>query len=378
LLKFFFGRLLIPILKNPGIEAFINSLIISENTLNNLHVICDIIKKFVAGELYTGDNREYTPFNWYFIEQSEKIYKKFEYATNISLPKFIEDYINNKLPSDFKYNYFQQNKDELINFRSICFNIHEVLALINTIDKCRSEIFEYPETDVLKKVIEKLKSKNSKNIIDNILKKEKITELKSKQAIIENWDSDDIEVLLDNITALNQNKNELRPKQKIYYFLLTSLLASDSYNKLFEISQPTKSFSIKEIKDDLNNDENIVKNNIIKVKNFICCLLYNYDKLVEKNFNPDKIENTEKILDELNTLMKSSYFLIDGTIPFDWYINSIYEYLKKIPENLTKYDCEELYNEIEQEINNSLKQLDFIKLSYILEKLEFAERGKIF
>jgi len=378
LAKFFFGRLLIPIFKNPGIEAFINSLIISENTLNNLHVICDIIKKFVAGELYTGDNREYTPFNWYFIEQSEKIYKKFEYATNVSLPKFIEDYINKKLHSDFKYNYFQQNKDELINFRSICFNIHEVLALINTIDKCRSEIFEYPETDVLKKVIEKLKSKNSKNIIDNILKKEKITELKSKQAIIENWDSDDIEVLLDDITALNQNKNELRPKQKIYYFLLTSLLASDSYNKLFEISQPTKSFSIKEIKDDLNNDENIVNNNIIKVKNFICCLLYNYDKLVEKNFNPDKIENTEKILDELNTLMKSSYFLIDGTIPFDWYINSIYEYLKKIPENLTKYDCEELYNEIKQEINNSLKQLDFIKLSYILEKLEFAERGKIF
>ena len=76
--------------------------------------------------------------------------------------------------------------------------------------------------------------------------------------------------------------------------------------------------------------------------------------------------------------MKSSYFVIDGTIPFDWYINSIYEYLKKIPENLTKNDCEELYKEIENDINNSLTQLDFIKLSYILEKLEFAERGKIF
>ena len=151
LAKFFFGRLLIPILKNPGIEAFINSLIISENTLNNLHVICDIIKKFVAGELYTGDNREYTPFNWYFIEQSEKIYKKFEYATNISLPKFIEDYINNKLPSDFKYNYFQQNKDELINFCSICFNIHEVLALINTIDKCSQKFSSILKLMFLKK-----------------------------------------------------------------------------------------------------------------------------------------------------------------------------------------------------------------------------------
>ena len=121
-----------------------------------------------------------------------------------------------------------------------------------------------------------------------------------------------------------------------------------------------------------------MKNNIIKVKNFICSLLYNFDKLVEKNFNPDKIENTETILDELNTLMKSEYFVIDGTIPFSWYINSIYEYLKKIPDYLTKNDCEELYKEIEQDINNSLEQLDFIKLSVILEKLEFAERGKVF
>jgi len=76
--------------------------------------------------------------------------------------------------------------------------------------------------------------------------------------------------------------------------------------------------------------------------------------------------------------MKSAYFVIDGTIPFDWYINSIYEYLKKIPDYLTKNDCEELYKEIEQDIKNSLEQLDFIKLSGILEKLEFAERGKIF
>ena len=83
-------------------------------------------------------------------------------------------------------------------------------------------------------------------------------------------------------------------------------------------------------------------------------------------------------MDELNILMKSAYFVIDGTIPFDWYINSIYGYLKKIPDYLTKNDCEKLYKEIEQDVNNSLEELDFIKLSVILEKLEFAERGKIF
>ena len=90
--KFFFGRLLIPILRNPGTEAFINSIIISENTLNNLQLICDIINKFVSGKLYRCDNGEFAPFNWYFIEKSEKIYKIFKCASNVTLPSFIEFY----------------------------------------------------------------------------------------------------------------------------------------------------------------------------------------------------------------------------------------------------------------------------------------------
>ena len=383
LAKFFFGRLLIPILRNPGTEAFINSIILSENTLNNLQVICDIINKFVSGELYTSENGEFTPFNWYFIEQSEKIYKIFEYATNVSLPSFIEDYLNNKLPDDFKYDYFQQNKDELINFRSICFNMHEALSLINSLDRCKSEIFVNSDndTDTAKKAFEKLISKSSKNIMNEIFKKQKESIDIEMQSGRENMRSDDIGFLLDDFIVISQEKKIEKeiPKEKrtIYYFLLTSLITSDSYKKLFEISQPTKSFSIKEIKE-TTNEESVKKNNIIKVKNFICSLLYNFDKLVENNFNRDKVGSTEKILDELNILMKSAYFVIDGTIPFDWYINSIYEYLKKIPDYLTKNDCEKLYKEIEQDVNNSLEELDFIKLSVILEKLEFAERGKIF
>ena len=380
LAKFFFGRLLIPILRNPGAEAFINSIIISENTLYNLQVICDIINKFVAGGLFTGDHYEYTPFNWYFIEQSEKIYKIFECAKNVSLPPFIEDCIYNKLPNDFKYDYFQQNKDELINFRSICFNMREALALINSMEKCKTEIFEENDNLLLKKAFEKITSKKCKNIMNEIINKEnKDIELKQNEIkkSKEKLRTSNLEILLNEVISYESENKMPKIKPKIYYVLVTSLITSDSYKKLFEISQPTKSFSIKEIKE-TTNEENIMKNNIIKVKNFICSLLYNFDKLVEKNFNPDKIENTETILDELNTLMKSEYFVIDGTIPFSWYINSIYEYLKKIPDYLTKNDCEELYKEIEQDINNSLEQLDFIKLSVILEKLEFAERGKVF
>ena len=376
-LKFFFCRLLIPILRNPGIEAFINNIIINNNTLVNLDVICNIIKKMVSGEFYNSDKPDelcYTPFNWYFIEKSSQIYTIFEHITRVRLPNFIEDFINNKLPQDFQYNYFEQNQDEVINFRSICFNIHEALALINTMDKCKSEIFNNPESVTIKKTLDRLMTKNSKKVIQKIIDKEKNnTIINDKQK----KDSDKHLTLTKKSSSNSLNPFENKPGTKLYYFLFTDLLTNDDYKKLFQISQPTKSFSIKELKD-LSNEENVIKNNIIKVKNFICSLLYNFDKLVKTNFDPGTIGNTEKILEELNILMQSSYFVMDGSIPFDWYINSIFEYLQKIPKNLVENDCEELYKEIEEDINNSIKQLDFIKLSVIIEKIEFAERGKIF
>ena len=360
--KFLFGRLLIPILRKPVTEAFIHNIIISDNTRNNLQVICDIINKFVSGELYSSDNYKncsYTPFNWYFIEKSKIIYEIFEHATRVRLPNFIEDFIEDKLPSDYKYDYFQENKDEVINFRSICFNIHQAQTLLNTMDKCKTEIFGSPDTVYLEKSFQKLLSKNSKKIFDEITQKENSAQNTSKL----------------KLNFFEKDATKKRPK--LFYFLITSLATNNDYEKLFEISQLTKSFSLKEIKD-LSNEENVLKNNIIKVKNFICNLLYNFDKLIKTNFEPGTIETTEKILEELNILMKSPYFVIDGSIPFDWYINSIFEYLKKIPTNLTQNDCEELYKEIEDEINNSLAQLDFLKFSAILEKLDFCERGKIY
>ena len=365
--KFFFGRLLIPILRNPGIEAFIDNIIIDENTLNNLNVICDIINKFISGQLYSSDNPQtygYTPFNWYFIEKSGQIYKIFEHATSVRLPAFLEDFINNKLPEDFEYDYFKQNPDEVINYRSICFNIREANALIKLMDKYKSQVFVTSESQIAKKTLEKLTSKSSQRVINNLINQEDNINNKPKNESDKNF-------------TKNISSDNLDNKKKIYYFLFTSLLTNDDYKKLFGIKQPTKSYSIKEIKD-LSNEENITKNNIIKVKNFICTLLYNYDKLIKTNFEPGSIESTEKILEELNILMKSSYFVIDGSIPFDWYINSIFEYLQKIPKDLTDNDCEKLYEEIEKEVNDSISQLDFIKLSVILEKIDFAERGKLF
>ena len=61
-------------------------------------------------------------------------------------------------------------------------------------------------------------------------------------------------------------------------------------------------YTIKELKK-TDNEEDINKNNIIKVKNFFSSLLYNYNYLLKTDFNEAKIETTEEILNEL---LKSS------------------------------------------------------------------------
>jgi hypothetical protein len=69
---------------------------------------------------------------------------------------------------------------------------------------------------------------------------------------------------------------------------------------------------------------------------------------------------------------------MDGSIPSEWYVKSLLEYLQKLPESLTKNDNEELYNDMERDINKSIKSLDFEALSVIMGKLKFANRSLMY
>ena len=62
----------------------------------------------------------------------------------------------------------------------------------------------------------------------------------------------------------------------------------------------------------------------------------------------------------------------------EWYIASLLKYLKKIPEELTKNDCEKLYNEIENEVNHSIKSIDIEIIFIIMDKLKNAKRKLIY
>ena len=173
--KFFFGKLFVPILKNPTLEVFISNFIISENTINNLSIICKIINKFTSCHFYKSiDNSDYTPFNLYFIEKIGKLFIIFDHITNVRLPNFIQKYINKELPDDYKYNYFKENEEEYIIHSSICFNLEQVKAILNIINKCKNQIFTFSKNHYLQKSFEGLMFSENQELFQRILNKEKV------------------------------------------------------------------------------------------------------------------------------------------------------------------------------------------------------------
>jgi hypothetical protein len=85
-------------------------------------------------------------------------------------------------------------------------------------------------------------------------------------------------------TISNHFNLEKKMKQKIY-FLKMDIKYNEHFSDLMNIthksSQPN--LTIPEIKD-IKTDEDFINNNLIKILNFICKLLYNYRILYKSDF----------------------------------------------------------------------------------------------
>ena len=366
--KFFFNKLFAPIFENPGLGASVDDIIISETTKHNATIINLVLKKLVSGRLFETEidsDSDYTPLNWFFLDQMPEVFRFFENITKVTLPNFIEKLINDELPTNFELDYFTENKEEVISHISICFTLFDLDALLTSIDKNKTKIFEeekeIPGLKPLRLTFEKLLGDNCSKLMKKLKEKKEYEKIKEE---IKNKKKDKVEY------------KEVDGREILKYFLITELITNKQYTKLFEIEQEKANFSIKELKK-TETEEEINKNNIIKVKNFFANLLYNFRTLVKTDFDQGTISNTNSILQEIKKYIKSSDFVIDGSIPSEWYASSLLEYLKKLPEELSRNDFEELYKEMENDINNSIKELDFEALSVCLGKAKFAKRVKI-
>ena len=352
--KFFFCKLFAPIFKNPATSALINKYIISGKTIHNLEIIIPIILHLVSGRLFRngGKHTDFTPFNWFFIDEMPSVLKFFDYIINkVKLPDFIEKCLEDKLDEDYKYDYFKENPDEVICHRSICFNINDINCLLENMKNCKDILFPKNSYTIsgLQKCFEKLYNNKANQLIIKDLKNDKL-----------------------------YDKGETSEKiQIINYYIVTDFIYNNKYKYLFQLEQKLPQFSIKELKD-IKNDEENIQNNIIKVKNYLNTLLYNYRNLVKTDFEEGTTSNLINILKELKIFMKSSNFVIDGTIPSEWYITSLIESLKKIPKQYREKDHELLFDSIEKEVNDSINSLDFEILSICLNKMKYIRKNIIY
>jgi hypothetical protein len=110
---FFFMKLFKYVFLSPDYFPLINNVILSETTKQNLFKIFEIFSQLISGEFFTSNEEfsDYTPFNWYFIENIYNIYHLCK--------KLIKTQIND-------YKKMQKsdinNVDDFYSY-SICFNM---------------------------------------------------------------------------------------------------------------------------------------------------------------------------------------------------------------------------------------------------------------
>ena len=163
------------------------------------------------------------------------------------------------------------------------------------------------------------------------------------------------------------------------YYLIQELNASKEYKDLLKIKSDSKNnFNLKKIKT-VDNPETKNKNIIIKIKNFFSDLLFNYGQLQRNNFSKSNINNTSEILNSIQIYSKLSDFNKENiNIPIEWYCKSIINLIKNISEDYTKNDLEKLYNEMEDEIRNSINSYNIDFLCEYINRLKNIEKEQLY
>ena len=346
LIAFFFQNLLFPILENP-LNSLLNEFLISDSTMKKLNIIKNILNKLFRGILY--EQNSFTPFNWYIIEKMPIVFEFFDKICQVSLPSFIDKLVSDELPEDYEYDYFKENPKENILYRNICFNIDELYLLIKNAEKNKNFI------SVGKKLLSKFE-----------LNKGKLEKLKNTD-------------IYKTLYSSNIEYNIIDKSKIEYYYLLTDLIKNKELDKILNINNYNiYHFSLKELKE-IKTEEQKVENKIIKVKNLFYALLYNYKFLSKNEFKLENLADIINILKELKNYSNvNSTFFIDNSIPLEWYINSLLNYLPRLPSSYKENNYEKLLNELEYEIANSLKELDFEKLSSFIEYFKEEEKELIY
>ena len=363
--RFFFNKLFLPFFENPIFGALINEYMISPETVTNIKIISEVFSKICLGQLYTQeeDKGNYTPFNKFIIEKINDVYNFFKNIEEVILPEFIT-----KINNDENINEYIDN--EPFVYESICFNVEELYAMIINISKNKEELFKEEKYKTLSIIFKKIDKPVNIKAIEDIM----------NEKIYENIPGEE-----NNNDNKKKNKSKKKKSKEIKrreikkFYLINELIINDNNYNIYNIKKEKAQFQIKELKK-TEKKEDLEKNNLIKIKNILCTILYYLREINIYDFNPinESLSDTSHIFKEIKKFIKNSYFRIDDSIPFDWYVSSFFQCINKLPHNYVENDYELLYEELKLDIINSIKSFDINILSNISDKIKYGIRKKKF
>ena len=366
--EFFLGFIFQQFFLEPDYGSLITSIIISEESKNNLMKIFEIWKRLISFKLYPNNKQygDYTPFNWFFLDIIHNIFIICEKILDFNLPDSLINYDNNDENKDNDENNKILNKKSTFYSYSICYNIYNLTTLLNIIKNNFNFFFE------------------------NKIKRNEIAEF---EAIYKN--------IKDKKDILKKLKTG--DEQTVNYYIYYEVFYSKKFQEiLFKTIKKDDAFSIKEIKDPKNEEEKYL-NKIIRIKNILTDLLFKSENLSKIKFNKQNIDynNLEEIIFALSQYYKNKYILykcysrslyndidinyndIDNSytnnidpeyngLPLDWYSNTLLTCFQELKKNTNKdpINYHQLFISLKEEINNSINHYNFEELAQALESLK--------
>ena len=386
--KFFFEKLLIPFFKNTSLLCLINEYTISDITKKNLLVIKNILSKFFTSKFYRSDNNDekyYIPLNTYFIKKMPEIINLYEKITEVNLPNFVDEILKGDVEDeknniiDFveegedddkdEFSFFEKNMDDILFYRNICFSFDEVITLVNNLDRYKLKLLQDEKNEKifsLKKSIDKILNDYNKRIVKKLLNSNDVQIGAVKRRIHKSRTCEGYSVY-----ALDKKIEDKKPKEEgnkpnqieeKKYFILSDLLIRKGYEKLLSGEKIEKDFFYrKEIKNP-KTEEDIKKNNIIKVENLLCIILFYSSEISDIDFGEENTGNILSTLQELKKYMDSDFVTFDG-VPSEWYLNSLISCIRKLPETEKENNIRKIFDKLTNDIKTSIKEYKFGQLS---------------
>ena len=338
--RFLFDKLLLPVIQNPDINDTGKNMIITLNTRKNLYYVYQVLKKLIRGELFEEPNYGYmSVFNWYIINNFERLNKLVENLLEVKAPKKLMDlseefYKNENFnleeiirdEQSVNYDYFKENPHDFMQHKSICFSKKELNLFFKIVDNNKERFIQ---GENLGKILEKLSS------------------------------------LMPSIIF----------KPYDYYVII-----SDKYN-----NEVNELLYLDEKKICLGKAKN--KNDIfINLKYCISYLISNLDNIfpnwawvVE---NLDTIKTFEYINSYLNSYYENKNKFEIGKVPLNWYSTYIMKHLKYLEIQYILNDFQLLYdsliNEIFIQIKKSSNLNKFLTINMTTKNLLINNKIKIY